>query len=697
MDLIISEKNIAGKRIAEILAGKKIETEIEGKSNSYKFSKEGKEFLVIPLKGHILDVDFPKQFKQWLGTDLRKLIKSEIEFIETEPSIVSLLKKKAKDAQTVIIATDADREGEAIGVEALQIIKKVNSKIKIKRAYFSAITPKDISKAFNNLTEVDYNFADSANTRREIDLIWGVVLTRFLSLISGRLGKEFISAGRVQMPTLALIVSREKERLAFEIKKYWVLEALFEKNKKEFTAEHKEGRFWEKEKAEQILKKKTNKGIVKKVSSSKKVLKKPLPFNTTGFLRSASALGFSAGEAMNIAESLYMSGYTSYPRTDNTVYPQNLDLKEILNALISVPEFIDVIEKIFSLGELNPSKGTETKDHPPIHPVASALKEKLSSKEWKIYELICRRFFASLGEDAETLNQSIEIELNKEPFIANGQVLLKAGWKEFYPYSVVKEVILPELKKGEEVNLKDLKMEEKETQPPNRYSQGKLIQLMEELGIGTKSTRHEILNKLYARKYISGLKSIEPNKIAFAVIDSLEKHKAQINEAKLTAELEKEMDKIAAAKKSKEEVVNNSREILEKIMEQLLKEKNEIGSELRQAIREDSILVECNKCKKGNLRIMHGRTGKRFVGCTNYPKCSNSFPLPQNGRIIPLNKICDQCQNIMIKVINKRPYNMCITLNCPSKADWGKKKETKTEEEKTEIAKEETVKEKIVK
>ncbi len=676
MIIIIAEKAIAGERIASILAGKKVPITLVDRAQLLEFEKAGKEYAVIPLRGHIVEVDFPKQFASWLGTDLKQLANAPIEYVGTEKNIVHLLEKSGASADSVVIATDADREGESIGVEALRFIQKKNPKVKVQRAYFSAITPKDLEEAFSKLAKVDFAFADSADARREIDLIWGAVLTRYLSLISGRLGKEFLSVGRVQTPVLALIVDREKERLAFKQEKYWVLAAVFEKDKQNFEAEHKSGRFWKKEEAEAILAKKAPTGTVTKVEGKERRLSKPVPFNTTEFLRAATVLGFTAGEAMQHAESLYQMGYTSYPRTDNSVYPPTLNLREILNELLVVPEFTPLVEKIFALGKLEPSRGKESKDHPPVHPVAAAPKQKLSERQWKVYELICRRFFATLAEEAITFNQTVEIELNKEPFVARGQLIKQMGWKEYYPYSTIKEVHLPHLEKGDTVKLLSLDMLEKETQPPARYSQGALIKLMEDLGLGTKSTRHEIIQKLYARHYISGLKAIEPNKIAFAVIDSLEQHCKTVTEPKMTAELEKEMDEIAAGKKQKDSVVQGSRGILSEILETLLKEKNAVGTDLRKALAADSIVGACTRAGcTGQLMIRKGKTGKRFLGCTKYPECHNSFPLPQLGRIVVLNRQCAECQAPMIKVYNNRSnYEMCINHNCKTKEEWKNKK-----------------------
>jgi len=680
MILIIAEKAIAGRRIASILAGKPLPGKRDGNALRFDFEKQGKNYSVVPLSGHIVDVDFPVIYKPWRGTDLKKLAKAEINYKETEQSISSLIKRIAPEVEEVVIATDADREGEAIGLEALEILKSANPKVKVKRANFSAITEKDIGDSFAKLGKLDFDLAESANSRREIDLVWGAVLTRFLSLISGRLGREFLSTGRVQGPTLALIVDREKERLAFKQKKYWQIQALFEKAQNRFAAMHKEGKFWEREKAEKAMAcSKPPLGKVVSAKKRKKVLARPKPFNTTSFLRAATSIGLTAGNAMRIAESLYQSGFISYPRTDNSVYPKTLDLRAVLKELGKVAGLENLASQLLEKKSLNPSFGKLAKDHPPIHPVSAVPKEKLDALHWKIYELVCRRFMATLAEDAKTENISVEISLNKEPFVATGQTYLEKGWKLFYPYSKATEVILPKLEAGDEVKLLKLEKLEKETQPPARYSQGSLIKAMSDLNLGTKSTRAETIQKLYRRNYIEGQKSLSPTKIAFAVIDSLQKHKSSVVKPEMTANLEKEMDLVASGKKNKEKVVEESRSFLSNALEKLLVNKNEIGSALRSAARADSIMGDCPAAGcGGKLVVRRGRTGKRFLGCTNYPKCTTTFPLPQKGSISVLPDKCPDCGHMVIQVSAGRfRYKMCILPGCKSKAHWGKRKASK--------------------
>ncbi|VVB76539.1 Reverse gyrase [uncultured archaeon] len=673
MDLIVSEKAIAGERIAELLADSKVKTKNVAGARVFEFSWKGNEVQLVPLRGHISDVEYPKKYANWRGVDVRDLINPEIIiYSEKELAIINAIKELAPGAENFIVATDADREGEAIGLEAITYAMSTNKNIGVKRAYFSAIAKEDIDKSFNSLEKFDYNFAYSANARREIDLIWGAVLTRFLSIVSGQIGKDFLSVGRVQTPTLALVVDREKERLAFISKKYWEIVAHCEKSQMAFEAMHQEEKFWDKEKALAVFNKNPKSAIVKKAEKKVRVLKKPVPFNTTEFLRAATAIGFSAGRAMDVAEHLYQRGFTSYPRTDNSTYPASLNLKEILNKIASVKAIMDDVMKVLSQKEIIPSAGKETKDHPPIYPVAPVQKEALNPEEWRIYELICRRFLATLAEDAKTENTSVLLDAEGEPYIAKGQVILFAGWKAVYPYSELNETLLPKLEEGDVVRIEKLDMSEKETQPPGRYSQGSLIKLMEENNLGTKSTRPSIIQKLYFRRYISGNKSIEPSKVAFAVIDSLEKHCETVTKPEMTAQLEQEMDEVAAGKMKQREVVDKSCANLKQVMDLLFKNKESVALELRMALRFSDIMGKC-ACG-GNFVTRRGKTGKRFVGCSSYPNCTVTYPLPQKGTIVPLNEYCPECKAPIIQVKNGRfKYKMCLTMTCVTKKDWVKK------------------------
>jgi DNA topoisomerase IA len=376
--------------------------------------------------------------------------------VEEAPHIVGALRDLAREADAVIIATDYDREGELIGVEALNVVQEENGDLSAKRSRFSALTPQEVNEAFANLVEVDHALAQAGETRQIIDLVWGAVLTRFLSMASSQVGSDFLSVGRVQTPTLALIVDREIEVEGFVPVPYWELK-------------------------------------------------------------------MGAAKAMSVAEDLYTSGYISYPRTDNTVYPPSLDLRGILEQLRETP-FKEEAERLLAQETISPSRGkTQTTDHPPIHPAAPGNEKKLKGDKWKVYEMVVRRFMATVAWHAHIENRKADLDIGGEPFRSEGAHYLDRGWRDFYPYFRDIEKFLPDLVEGEVVPVEGVELLDLETKPPSRYSQGKLIQEMDRLGLGTKSTRHTIIQKLYARNYIES-SPLRPTATGRAVISALENH-----------------------------------------------------------------------------------------------------------------------------------------------------------------------------
>ncbi|HID71372.1 MAG TPA: hypothetical protein EYP29_01330 [Thermoplasmata archaeon] len=388
---------------------------------------------------------------------------------------------------------------------------------------------------------------------------------------------------------------------------------------------------------------------------------------------------------MNIAENLYNNGYISYPRTDNTVYPASLNLREIVSKFLSSKEFSSIATEIYKKKRLKPTRGKrETTDHPPIYPVHYVEKSKLSAQEWRLYEMIVRRFFATLGEAAVLEKVTVDVEIEKEPFVARGQRYLELGWRAYYPYGMKKDNVLPDFingdKKEEVVDIKKMEFLEKETQPPPRYSLAKLIQLMEELGLGTKSTRHTIISKLYERGYIKGNPPV-PTEIGYSVLDALENHAQIITKPDMTATLEKEMLEISKGEKTLQEIVQESQGYLEKVVDILESHRKEIGKEIREAIDKKNEIGKCPKCGSP-LILRKSRFGKRFVGCKNYPKCDQTYPLPPYGKIVATDEVCSVCGAPFVNVYSKKkkkPWKICINFNCPSKKERKESQEDEIE------------------
>jgi len=653
---------------------------------------------------------------------------------------LAALRSAAKGATELVIATDYDREGELIGHEALEILRgdalKRNpgdrpekkkraagaatrgkaqvpdpgdGEARVKamlpaavvdrhvRVRYSALTAEEVKAAFAKPSTVDFNLAEAAHSRQDIDLIWGAVLTRFMSLASYRYGSEYLSVGRVQSPTLRLVVDRERERRAFVPVPYWEIKATLEHDGEPFEVAHAKGRFDTLEAMEEAYgRARVESAEVTAYKAEPRKENPPAPFNTTALMSAASGAGLTPARAMRAAESLYLDGLISYPRTDNTVYPPSLDLRGSLHELAGWRPVAAVATRLAGQDKLTPTRGRKrTTDHPPIYPVGVPRRE-LSGDQAKVYELVARRFLATLLPPAVIERQRVDISLGPEPFLAYGARIASLGYLEVYEqYAARRDRPLPALQPGDVLKVLDLRSEAKETQPPGRYGQGKLLEKMEELGLGTKATRADIIQHLYDRNYVRD-NPVEPTELGMALIAAFDAAMAEapvdISSSAMTARLEEEMDRISEGELRRDEVVKDSQKMLEQAWRLLDAHVGDIRDRIKSGVREDLTLGVCKNCG-GQMRVLRGKTGKRFAACVGKegeePRpaaegersrrgCGQTFPLPQRGTIVPTGKVCAECGWPEIKVVGGggrgRPWVLCIDIDCPSKEKYRSRK-----------------------
>jgi DNA topoisomerase-1 len=647
VELIVTEKNNAARRIADILSEGGASTDTYAGVNVYEWGGR----RCIGLSGHVVGVDFPPEYSDWRDVEPAELVHADVVKEPTQEDIVNALQRLAREADSVIIATDYDREGELIGKEAFELVRAVNEEAPVKRVRFSSITDNEVRSAFANPDEIDFDLAAAGEARQTIDLMWGAALTRFLSLSAKQMGSDFISVGRVQTPTLKLIVDKEREIEAFEPDDYWELFADLTKDETEFEAQYfyesEDGteaeRVWNEDDAEAAFAtlREASEAIVQSVSSRTRTDDPPAPFNTTQFIRAAGSLGYSAGRAMSIAEDLYTAGYVTYPRTDNTVYPDDLDERELLAAFENTV-FGDSATSLLERDDLTPTEGDEeTTDHPPIHPTSDFPdRNQLSEDEWEVYELVVRRFFATLAPSAVWEHLRVVADADGERLKSNGKRLVEEGYHAVYPYFNTSENHVPAVEEGEALALADARIEAKQTQPPRRYGQSRLIETMEDLGVGTKSTRHNTIEKLYDRGYIEN-DPPRPTTLAKAVVEAAEEYADLVVSEEMTSELEADMTAIADGEKSLDDVTDESREILDRVFDDLASSREEIGEHLRTSLKADKTLGECPDCGE-TLLVRSSRTGSYFVGCDGYPECRFTLPLPSTGEPLVLDEACEE-------------------------------------------------------
>ena len=688
MRLVVSEKNIAAKRIAEILAVGSPKADKVYTTPVYTFKgRDGEEWVSMGLKGHIMEVDFPEEvadpadpkgtlsLKKWSLDSLPVLVDTPILKLPAEKGLIQSLKSLAKKADDVIIATDYDREGELIGADARDVVRSVNKAVPVSRVRFSAITRDEIQRAFAEPGEISEPLAQAGESRQDIDLVWGAALTRYMTLAlqtkTRRPFGDVLSAGRVQTPTLKLIVDREAERDRFVAEDYWTVKGSFEANGSPVTASHTADRFKSEAEAGAVLDAVADAktGTVTHTKQTRRKVDPPVPFNTTSLMAVAANEGLSPARTMQVAESLYMSGYISYPRVDNTVYPPSLDLKGILSTLAQVPTFAEHAKRISLSGPLHPTKGPkETTDHPPIHPTGAADPEKLDGQAWKLYNIVTRRFLATLSGAAFIEATRVDIDVAGQSFVAKGDVVVEPGFRAVYQYGLKKDEHLPAMAEGDTLAFLGATMEAKQTQPPARYSAGKLIQEMERLGLGTKATRHDIIQTLADRKYATG-EPIEPTCKGITVATALAEYASRITTPEMTSELDAEMDAIAEGSDTRIRVVEHSRKLLDGVMGVLLEHVEEVADKLKSATDEDAKVGVCPKSGHDLMIKFSPKSRSYFVGCSGYPDCAQTYPLPKMSKFEAVEGLCEVCGAPRIKVIQfrKKPNIMCLSPECPTK------------------------------
>ena len=662
--LVITEKANAARRISTILSDGTSKSKSVGGATVISFSAGGDEYDVISLRGHILELDYPKEYNDWSGSSPVELVYAPQVRIVKAKNTLDAIRDLSGNSDEIVIATDYDREGELIGMET---VRAAGADLgKVKRARFSALTKGEVETAFSSLTEPDVRLADAAEARQVIDLTWGAVLTRSVSLSSGQVGKNFLSVGRVQSPTLKLLVDRHGEIENFRPVPFWNIRGRF--GMLAFKGEHQKDPFWDKDEADAALEKckAVKKGTVVSYDVSMKEEYRPPPFDTTGMQVEANKIGIPPAAAMKLAEDLYTSGYISYPRTENTEYPRTLSIKGVLERL-KESDFAEDVKEVLSQDNITPSRGKRrTTDHPPIYPTASAMSEKMKGDKWKLYELIVRRFLATVAENAEAEITKCVIDVNGEPFDAEGYVIKKLGWKKYYgKYLSMGDTNIPKLVAGSEIDIRSVTQESSQTKPPFRYNQGSLIQEMDRLNLGTKSTRHDIIGKLYSRNYVQGNYLI-PTPVGIAMTRSLETHGGGITEPDMTATLEEDMKKIAVGERTLQSVVDESRDMLHIVAEKINGEGAELGNEIRSALREQQHVGICPSC--GNtISIKRSKNGN-FIGCDGYPECARAYPLPRGAMVQMTEETCDVCGLPKLRLIRRGSpmQTVCIDPKCGS-------------------------------
>jgi len=629
--LILAEKFSAARRLAQILSEGTAEKVRADGSSHFTFSIHGDDVIVFPLRGHVVELDYPEAARDWALMDLDDLIDLEPVREETPVTLHDALRGFADTIDEVVLATDYDREGELIAVEALETLRGRKPHLTARRARFSAMTPGEVRRAFETPVEPDWALAEAAAARQRIDLAWGAVLTRFLTLECGS-GRQLLSAGRVQTPTLRLAGDRERDREDFMARPFWNVTLLAGDPPIEATAVG--GPFWDEGGAQALvaLAGLGDTAVVERVEHRERRDPPPAPFNTTSFLAQASRQGTSPSRAMLAAQSLYVSGEISYPRTDNTVYPPSTAFHEILGRLAESP-YAAYAERLLARSELTVSRGPiQTTDHPPLHPTAAPAKRRAGLRSW-VYDLIARRFLATLSPASVAAVTEAHLRVGDTEFLAVGETTVDPGWREILPDENPVSA-LPDLKEGDALPLREIRIVEERTKPPPLHTAGTLLLTMQRLGLGTKSTRHEIVDLLFRRQYVSG-RSIRTTAAGRALVDALVIYGPDVTTPDMTRHLEDRMSDIAEGRATLGEVVAESRHALHGVLAELRAHRESLGRWVRDATFFEKDYGACDACADGRLVRRKARNGWAFLGCSRFPECRQRYRLGALGQRLP--------------------------------------------------------------
>jgi len=608
---------------------------VESPTKAKTISSFLKGFDILPSYGHIRDLP-----KNKLGIDLDSF-KVEYVIIPKAKENLKKIEKQARKSTEIILATDEDREGEAIAWHLLQALNLDEDKT--KRIVFHEITKPAIEEALKNPRKIKIELINAQQARRVLDRLVGYKLSPFL----WRKIKYGLSAGRVQSAALRLICEKEKEIEDFISQEYWTISAILEKNNQTFEAQLFKINDKTLDKLE-IKNEKEAKEISQKIKQAdfsvfdlkqKTIFNSPLPPFTTSTLQQESwqKLRFSSKQTMMLAQQLYEQGLITYMRTDSV----NISKQ----ALIMVRKFIeqefgkDYLPSTYNIYKTKSKLSQEA--HEAIRPTdinktSLKLKDKLTGQQLKLYELIWKRFVACQMSKATLKQTTIIVKAqNKDNYFlkATGEIVVFDGFLRIFPKK--QETILPSLEKNDKLKLLEIKNQQHFTQPPARYNDASLVKKLEELGIGRPSTYASIISTLLLRNYIerNSSKAFEPTMLGKLVNDLLVKHFKDIVDYEFTATIENDLDKIAQGVKNWQEVVKNFYKPFEKNLEQKEKEVSR-----REATEKESEEI-CEKCGS-KMVVKYGKYGP-FLACSNYPNCSNIKKIPKQNTELDIP--CPKC------------------------------------------------------
>jgi DNA topoisomerase-1 len=686
--LIITEKPDAAQRIASALDASQKAKKMFENGVPYYVATRDREIVIVPALGHMYTVSaemkerssYPVFNFKWMPRFLAERGTGRVRVW------LQAIAKLSRGADTFVDACDYDMEGSIIGYSILKYACGNKEKVS-RRMKYSTLTKQELERSYEESSpRLDFALIEAGKARHEIDWLYGINLSRALTLAAKNWSGKYrtLSAGRVQGPLLKFLVSREKSNRSFVPTPYWQIKALVRINGQVYVAEFAKRIIETKKEADTISNACKGSGQIEKVEVKEFQQFAPVPFDLgTLQVEAYSLFGYGFKKTLDTAQRLYLDALISYPRTSSQKLPRAIDYQLILKNLSRVREYRGLAAELLAKRVLKAREGSrEDPAHPAIYPTGNLPERLLNKSERSIWDLIVRRFMAVFGKPAITQRIKVSIKINGYVYYAEGKRILEQGWQRFYePYSKSEEILLPSVEEGQLVDFRKVVVEDKFTKPPPRYNPSSLLQKMEEVGIGTKATRADAIQTLYERKYIRN-ERMTVTDLGFEVFEVLKNHCHKIVSVEMTKELEERINRIFQNSEKREDVLSGAVDILRPVLEELKQKEGEIGERLGDAVErtrlEESIIGACPICKTGKLVVIHSRkTGKRFVGCTNYFKglCKTSYALPQKGTVKLHGRSCSGCgwPTVQVRRGGRRTWALCFNPECTLKEERGER------------------------
>lgn len=576
--LNVAEKNDAAKNIAGLLSrGTSQKREGLSKFNKlYCFQTDVPQLgglcdmTMTSVSGHLMNFDFDDALRKWTSCDPSALfeapVREKIGDTRSGGLIKKTLEREAKPAQALIIWTDGDREGENIGFEVIRVCHSVNRNLRVYRAKFSEITARAMSIAIKNLVEPDENLSKAVDIRRELDLRFGAVFTRYQTLLLQGAGyganqkHSLVSYGPCQFPTMGFVINRYLEILNFRSQPFWFLAVQDKRNNISVSFNWKRHRLFDEHACLAFYSRVMEQPKVRVISVEGKSKSnwRPEPMYTTSMEKLASTkLRIPAKEALSIAERLYTSGYISYPRTETTIFPKGMNLNNLVEQQVTHPVWGRFAQQIILDGGANPRQGKKTDNaHPPIHP--TKFTNDLRGKDAALYELVTRHFLACVSKNAEGVETIVKIDMNGEEFSANGLIILERNYLDVYTYFKWNAKEIPQYFRNEEFIPQSVLMNDGKTTPPQLLTESELIALMEKHEIGTDATHAEHIDTVQGRGYVKKLPKngrFCPTKMGLTLYDGYRSMQFQhLIKPELRSRLERDLVRIADCERDARDV-----------------------------------------------------------------------------------------------------------------------------------------------